>query len=26
LLKVERENVQIKIQTNQWTAVAAKTK
>ena len=25
LLKVERENVQIKIQTNQWTAVAAKT-
>ncbi|MEZ8186134.1 lipoprotein insertase outer membrane protein LolB [Shewanella sp. 5S214] len=25
LLKIERENVQIKIQTNQWTAVAAKT-
>ena len=26
LLKIEREDVQIKIQTNQWTAVAAKTK
>jgi len=25
LLKIERENMQIKIQTNQWTAVAAKT-
>lgn len=25
LLKIERENVQIRIQTNQWTAVAAKT-
>ncbi|MFT5789143.1 MAG: outer membrane lipoprotein LolB [Shewanella sp.] len=26
LLKIERENVQIKIQSNQWTAVAARTK
>jgi outer membrane lipoprotein LolB len=26
LVKIEREDVQIKIQTNQWTAVAARTK